>query len=943
MQIRVFKSQKSYLALLHYLVTDNNELLAASFAGHTPSVNAVIKAINNGESIDLVDNYTARRLNVSGEYQCFIAKGEYTSHGVVLHERFFREQENTHTILSEDGNIEAVSDLLINRFALPQEWRSQYPEIFKEYISELTVIKNPDITSWSNLKAYKVQLDERTMKRIIGSCLKNEMLRIPECQDRGSFDPSWDLRTYLRQNAAEIAEEIKRKMEPYHNQFDPNRKLLKDIATIGRIPLPAQADVVQALYNRFQDSRYAFVNGATGSGKTIIMTALCNVIHRHVNKNKYTPILYTAPSQIIPKTIQNEILVDLIHAKITKIESIEDALHFIKRAKTPQPDIIEFVIISIDQAKQGPLTWAGAALWKRIRGTKLEWAWHCPDCFGVLPDPELKDENREPLPASWESMACNEEIEKDRTKIIWNQNSRLRKCPHCGAKLWRPATKQACDYGAKSPRWYISKLFKKKLKTFFDLYVADEVHKQRSAPQRGLAFGHLVKSARKTLGLTATLNNGVASTARDLLWRVAPSELIKKGFNYNTGPIAWAKVYGAVEKKRRHSLSSGRTSSNVFERPGVSPRLTVEYLMGCTAFLELEDLGFPLPEKKEIVVFVDLDENHKAAYDLLHRRLLDFCGRGARGNIIPTVLNYADNPSEGASVTVKWRHRGWRSSHVEERTITAPPIPGYSAKERKLVEIVRDNLAENRGCVVFNRFTGMYKTNQRIQKILRDHGIDSAILPSNLGSDKRLAWLEKKAEEGQKVIISNINLIGEGLDLLGWPSIIFYQLDGNIDIVRQAGGRAWRIGQMQECRNYYILANGTQQIPAFETVMARRGHALLVEGKIDRSVLSNYARDAFTTLAADIALYMDREQAVNQWQEFARAEMLVETVSEDKYKEAVQRAIKKLTEQTKRLCGIEDDFAQPWMPDGFKLLVIDKTMGRGRRKIVAGQLSLVSF
>ena len=65
------------------------------------------------------------------------------------------------------------------------------------------------------------------------------------------------------------------------------------------------------------------------------------------------------------------------------------------------------------------------------------------------------------------------------------------------------------------------------------------------------------------------------------------------------GPI----TYGAVESRRREVHRSGgriRRSTSVTERPGISPRLTVEYLLGCTAFLELKDLGFPLVEKREI-------------------------------------------------------------------------------------------------------------------------------------------------------------------------------------------------------------------------------------------------------------------------------------------------------------------------------------------------------
>lgn len=127
--------------------------------------------------------------------------------------------------------------------------------------------------------------------------------------------------------------------------------------------------------------------------------------------------------------------------------------------------------------------------------------------------------------------------------------------------------------------------------------------------------------------------------------------------------------------------------------------------------------------------------------------------------------------------------------------------------------------------------------------------------------------------------------------------------------------------------------------------MARRGHALLVEGKIDRSALADYARDAFSTLAADIASCLaDREKLSNDWDNLTRIDMDgIETIEEKRYQKVVREAIARLTCETKRLCGFKptDVLGQLWLPENLKLSVVEKIIKKGRRVIASkGQLCI---
>lgn len=536
--------------LLHFAVVVGNTIVAASFAGPTRAVNGILHDFKKAPLDIITGNGIARRFDaLDGEYQSYsnsLEKG--ILHGIILHEGFFRGERRF--VLLPTGDVNDLNRFFVENYSLLEEWQDKYVSLFSSRIRSLYIYKNEDIPLWQSMRAYEINLTEKEVISTIGQMLQNKELVLPPADGTmpGSFEPGWDMRKYIKENVEGIAAEI-RKMQPYHDNTNPNRKLYKAIATMGRVPLPAQADVVQALYNRLQKANYAFANGQMGTGKSIIADALVNVWHTE-KKQKYTPVLLTAPATVLPKWIADEIGQDLPQARILEIKKTEDALQYIREDHGKKTGI-EFVLISQDRIKLGPERWACAAVWKRITGLK-KYAWHCPDCFSVLLNPDKKDDDGNLVPADWNVMAKSEPGEP----IVWHQDSKVVKCPHCGAKLWQP------DPHCK-PRWYVARIFQKKLRRHFELYIADEIHKQKADSQRGEAFGKLVRAAKKTLGLTGTLTNGMSTAVKELFWRLAPHELLAKGFDYNTGTIAWANNYGAVESKSSRQEREGDRKSVV--------------------------------------------------------------------------------------------------------------------------------------------------------------------------------------------------------------------------------------------------------------------------------------------------------------------------------------------------------------------------------------------
>ena len=57
------------------------------------------------------------------------------------------------------------------------------------------------------------------------------------------------------------------------------------------------------------------------------------------------------------------------------------------------------------------------------------------------------------------------------------------------------------------------------------------------------------------------------------------------------------------------------------------------------------------------------------------------------------------------------------------------------------------------------------------------------------------AWYAKKVKEGVQVVIAHPKLVETGLDLLDFPTILFYESGYSLHTLRQAARRSWRIGQ----------------------------------------------------------------------------------------------------------------------------------------------------
>src|SRR6266849_10955390 len=190
-----------------------------------------------------------------------------------------------------------------------------------------------------------------------------------------------------------------------------------------------------------------------------------------------------------------------------------------------------------------------------------------------------------------------------------------------------------------------------------------------------------------------------------------------------------------------------------------------------------------------------MDPLMMAAYreleDAIRKALKEHRGnRSVLSTMLNTLLLYPDHPYGlgtlyGTEFDPEVRHHV-RVVIAETRDL---PEDQLHAKERKLIEEIKKELAERRRCQVFAVYTQKHDVTARLQRILSNEGIRTSVLRASVDTSKREAWYTRQLKEGVQVVIAHPKLVETGLDLLDFPTIAFYESGYSLHTLRQASRR----------------------------------------------------------------------------------------------------------------------------------------------------------
>jgi len=381
------------------------------------------------------------------------------------------------------------------------------------------------------------------------------------------------------------------------------------------------------------------------------------------------------------------------------------------------------------------------------------------------------------------------------------------------------------------------------------------MHQLAGDTAQGNALGTLASCADRIVGLTGTLMGGYAKDLYNLLWRFESQKMKQKGFVWGAaGCGSFVSEYGVLEtietiEPADNDCSDAKVTTVVKQKPGASPLLFGEYLMGLCAFVFLEDIADKLPPYQEIPVNVPMDQELSRAYRELEEQITA-CLKENRKNrsVISKMLNslllYPDHPFELGTIYGKRRKaedRRWESFVIA--TPENLPKNRLYSKERKLIELVQAELAQGRSCHVFAVYTGKHDVTARISEVLSGAGFRTAVLKSSVPTTQREAWYARKVAEGVQVFIAHPKLIETGLDLNFCPSLLFYETGYSLHTLRQASRRSWRIGQDRPVKVFFLCQEGTMQTKCLRLMGKKLLVALTLEGKFAGEGLHDIEED----------------------------------------------------------------------------------------------------
>ena len=126
-----------------------------------------------------------------------------------------------------------------------------------------------------------------------------------------------------------------------------------------------------------------------------------------------------------------------------------------------------------------------------------------------------------------------------------------------------------------------------------------------------------------------------------------------------------------------------------------------------------------------------------------------------------------------------------------------------------------------------------------------------------------------------------------GLDLIDFPTLIWYETDYSVYTMRQASRRSWRIGQKRPVKVVFMAYRNTLQADALKLVAKKLQSSLAVEGELPEDGLAAFGDDGddmMLALARQIVSGEETEDGESVEQVFALARGAEEFLVDDEWK-----------------------------------------------------------
>ena len=178
--------------------------------------------------------------------------------------------------------------------------------------------------------------------------------------------------------------------------------------------------------------------------------------------------------------------------------------------------------------------------------------------------------------------------------------------------------------------------------------------------------------------------------------------------------------------------------------------------------------------------------------------------------------------------------------------VQVPPLSEEKLypKEKALIDMVAAERMEGPRVLVYATHTGTRDITERMDDMLTRHGFRVAVMKADaVAPERREAWVADRVKQGIDVMICHPRLVQTGLDLIDFPTLIWYETDYSVYTMRQASRRSWRIGQTRPVKVVFMSYKNTLQADALKLVAKKLQSSLAVEGELPEDGLAAYGDD----------------------------------------------------------------------------------------------------
>lgn len=396
-----------------------------------------------------------------------------------------------------------------------------------------------------------------------------------------------------------------------------------------------------------------------------------------------------------------------------------------------------------------------------------------------------------------------------------------------------------------------------------DLVIVDEIH-EASDLDSAQAQAMEQFRGRPMLGLTGTISNGYAASLFAILHTFSPAfrlefkrddiALFRERYGYQK------RILQDLDRETKRPVAFGSVSSRVIrsakaagDSPGALPSFLLRHFLPLAVPIHLKDLECEILPCEERVEYLDPGPELGPAVRRFVDTLVDQIAQdrftplqGKLFGQMSEAWSAADRATLGIGNSEDGIYRACYPESVggaEVVRLKMQPAEVLLPKEQRMVEIVREELAEGRNVLIcaWHAKCGLY---ERLAKILKDHvGVDAPILDCDkVPARGRKAWLKSKVvDKGARAMIVTSASIETGFNaLVHFHTLLWYQPPGCAPrVARQTRGRVRRPGQKKPQRFIWLVYKNTPQVYLYQLLQLKIAESLAVDGDDPTAALRN--------------------------------------------------------------------------------------------------------